>query len=240
MLFILFFAGMLAGFINTLAGGGSLLVLPILILLGIPSPIANATNRVAILFQSATGSYRFNKFLKLDIKSSLHIIIAVIFGSIIGSSFAVKISSAYFDKILAGVLMLMLILMLRPHKITKKRVLPKWLEFIIFLIVGFYGGFIQVGIGFTLLAILNLVEEFDLLKANAVKVFIVMCYTIFTVIIFAINGQIIWKYGLILAVGNIIGAFVGVKFAFQKGEKFIKFVLVLAVILACLKLLNIF
>ena len=238
----LFLVGIFAGFLNTLAGGGSILVLPILILFGLPSPIANATNRVAILFQNLTGSYRFHKHRILQIKPVFHIVIAAIFGSIIGSLFAVKLNSAVFDKILGIVLLSLLFLMLKPHK-QKNRFtgkLPKWLEIAIFIIIGFYGGFIQVGIGFIFLATLNLIEEYNLVEANAVKVFIIMSYTVFAVIIFTISGKIIWKYGLTLAAGNIIGAVIGVKAAVKKGDKFIKVILSVAIIVASLKLFGIF
>jgi len=242
LIIVLFFVGILAGFINTLAGGGSALVLPILIIAGIPSPIANATNRVAILLQNVTGSYRFHQHKVLEVGSIIHITIAAIIGAIAGSISAINISSVYYDKILAVVFIIILILMLKPHKkrssLTKK--LPRWLEFIIFLIVGFYGGLIQVGVGFIFLATLNLVEEFDLIKANAAKVFIVMSYTIFVVIIFAFSGKVIWKYGLVLAAGNSVGAFIGVKAAITRGEKFVKIVLTVAVIIACLKLFGVF
>ncbi len=242
LLIVLFLVGIIAGFINTLAGGGSILVLPVLILAGIPSPIANATNRVAILFQNATGSYRFHKHKILEIGSITHITIAAIIGAIAGSIFAINISSVYYDKILAVVFIIILILMLKPHKkrssLTNK--LPKWLKFIIFMIIGFYGGLIQVGVGFIFLATLNLVEEFDLIKANAVKVFIIMSYTVFVVIIFAYSGKVIWKYGLILAAGNSLGAFIGVKTAITKGEKFVKIILAIAIIIACLKLFGVF
>ncbi|MDP8268625.1 MAG: sulfite exporter TauE/SafE family protein [Candidatus Tenebribacter davisii] len=238
----LFFIGIIAGFINTLAGGGSALVLPILIVAGIPSPIANATNRVAILLQNITGSYRFHKHNVLEVRSIVHITIAAIIGAVAGSIFAVNITSAYYDKILAVVFIIILILMLKPHK--KKSALtstlPKWLEFIIFIIIGFYGGLVQVGIGFIFLATLNLIEEFDLIKANAIKVFIIMSYTFFTVIIFALSGKIIWKYGLVLASGNVIGAFIGVKAAITGGEKFVKIILTIAIIIACLKLFGVF
>ena len=241
LLIILFFVGIIAGFINTLAGGGSALVLPVLILAGIPSPIANATNRVAVLLQNITGVSRFHKHGILEIGSIIHITIAAIIGAIAGSISAINISSEYYDKILAFVFIIILILMLKPHKkrssLTQK--LPKWLEFIIFLIVGFYGGLIQVGVGFIFLATLNLVEEFNLIKANAVKVFIIMCYTIFVVIVFAFSGKVIWKYGLVLAAGNSLGAFIGVKAAITRGEKFVKIVLTIAIFIACLKLFGI-
>lgn len=240
--FILFLAGIVAGFQNTLAGGGSFLVLPILVLMGVPSTIANATNRVAILIQNITGTYNFHHYGHLKINSVKHIAIAAIIGAIAGSLVAVKMSSAAFDKILGIFLIGLLLLMFKPHKQKNRftKQLPTWLEFIIFLVIGFYGGFIQVGIGFILLATLNLVEEFNLIEANAVKVFIVMSYTISAVIVFTFSGKIIWKYGLILAAGNSIGAWIGVKSAMKKGEGFIKIVLVIAVSVACLKLFGLF
>ncbi|MCD4818305.1 MAG: sulfite exporter TauE/SafE family protein [Candidatus Cloacimonetes bacterium] len=239
---ILFFAGIAAGFINTLAGGGSALVLPILILMGVPSMQANATNRVAILFQNITGASQFSKHNKLQVKPFIHIVFAVIIGAIIGSFFAVKMRSAIFDKILGVVLIGIVLMMFKPHK-TKNRFtkrIPKFLEFIIFLIVGFYGGFIQVGIGFIFLLTLSLVEELDLVRANALKVFMVMSYTFVAVAIFAFSKMIVWKYGIILAFGNTIGAYIGVKAAIQKGDKFIRIVMVIAVTLACLKLFGVF
>ena len=239
---ILFLAGVTAGFMNTLAGGGSTLTLPVLILLGLPSPIANATNRVAILFQNVVGSVRFAKYKELDVKPVVHITIAAIVGAIIGSLFAVKLNSQVFDKVLGVVLILMLVLIFRPKKkvAAERKSIPKWLEIFIFFCVGLYGGFIQAGVGFIFLATLNLVENFNLVRANAVKVFIVMCYTFFAVIVFAVSGKIIWGYGLLLAAGNMIGAFIGVRAAVKKGAGFVKIVITVAVIIACLKLFGIF
>jgi uncharacterized protein len=242
IIILLILTGFVAGFINTLAGGGSILSLPVLILAGIPSPVANATNRVAILLQNIIGTNRFYKHNKLEIAPVIHITIAAIIGSIAGSFLAANIRSTDFDIILGIILVFILILMLRPRKQLRAdfKKIPSWLEFLIFLVVGFYGGFIQVGIGFILLATLNLVENYELVRANAVKVFIVLSYTIFAVIIFAMNGKIIWKYGLILAIGNMLGAYVGVKAAIKGGERTVKLVLSVAILIACLKLFGLF
>lgn len=236
---LIFITGIAAGFINTLAGGGSTLVLPVLILAGMPSPIANATNRVAILMQNITATNRFHKHGKLQVKPVIHITIAAVIGAIIGSFFAIKVDSALFDKILGIVFIFILLMMLRPKTKKQSKNLPSWLEFVIFLGVGFYGGFIQAGVGFIFLATLNLIEKYDLVQANAVKVFIVMCYTLFAVIIFAFSGKILWVHGLVLACGNSLGAFLGVKAAVKKGEKAVKIVLAVAIIIACLKLFGI-
>ncbi len=241
MIFFLIFAvGIIAGFINTLAGGGSILVLPVLILAGLPSPVANATNRIAILFQNTTATKNFHKHNVLSIKPIIHITIAAIIGAVAGSFFAVKIDSAIFDKVLGIVLIFILFMMLIPKQKKKIRSLPKWAKFIVFLAVGFYGGFIQAGVGFIFLVTLNLVEDYDLISANAIKVFIILCYTIFSVIIFTISGKILWIHGLVLACGNSIGAYIGVKAAITGGEKIVKIVLTLAIVIACLKLFGVF
>ena len=240
MLIFLFLAGIAAGFINTLAGGGSVLTLPILILAGVPSPQANATNRIAILLQNTTSTVRFHRYGKLQINSVIHITLAAVFGSLFGSFLAVNIDPAVFDKILGFVFIFVLIMMLKPKRNFRGKSLPRWLEIVIFLAVGFYGGLVQVGIGLILLATLNLVEHFSLIKANAIKVFITMCYTIFSVIIFASSGMIIWKYGLILSAGNMLGAWLGVHAAIKIGDKVIKIVLSTAIIISCLKLFGVF
>ncbi len=241
MIYLLFFVGIAAGFINSLAGGGSTLTLPVLILAGLPSPIANATNRVGILFQTGMATSRFKKHKQLEIKPYIHITIAAIVGAIIGSLFVANISSQIFDKVLGIILIFILIMILIPRsKINNKHNIPKWAEMLIFLGVGFYGGFIQAGIGFIFLITLNFVENFNLLKANAIKVFIIFCYTIFTIIIFQFAGKIVWSYGLILAGGNMIGAYIGVKSAIKGGEKLIKVVISIAIILASMKLFGVF
>lgn len=241
ILILLFITGIFAGIINTLAGGGSAFVLPVLIFSGLASPIANATNRIAILLQNFTAVNRFSKGKKLSIKPIIPITIAAVFGAVFGSYFAVNIESAIFDKVLAIVFIFLLIIMIIPKKSTKsKRSVPKWLELLIFFGVGFYGGFIQAGVGFLLLASLNLVEDKNLVEANASKVFIVFCYTIIAVIIFIISGKIVWKQALVLAAGNSLGAYLGVKLALRKGEKIIKIILTFAVLSASIKLSGLF
>jgi len=240
MIFLLIFTvGIVAGFINTLAGGGSILVLPVLILAGLPSPVANATNRVAILFQNATATRKFHKHKLLKVKPVIHITIAAIIGAIAGSFFAVKIDSAIFDKLMGTVFIFILFMMLRPKHKKKTKSLPRWIEFTIFIAVGFYGGFIQAGVGFMFLATLNLVEDYDLIHANSVKVFIILSYTVFSVIIFAVSGKILLLHGLILACGNSIGAFIGVKATVSGGEKIVKVVLTIIILITCLKLFGV-
>lgn len=238
---LIFLAGIAAGFVNTLAGGGSTLTLAALTFAGLPSTVANATNRVAIFFQTAVATSQFKRHDQLKIKPILPITLAAIIGAIWGSFFATQISSETFDIVLGVIFIFILIMMLRPNKNSgkSKKQLPRWAEVLIFLGVGFYGGFVQAGVGFIFLATLNLVESFDLVKANAAKVFIILCYTVFSLIVFATSGKIMWIYGLVLAAGNMIGAYIGALSAIKQGEKIVKIVLVIAIGFACLKLFGV-
>jgi len=234
--------GIVAGFINTLAGGGSTLTLPVLILAGLPSPVANATNRVAILFQNIMGVWRFHRHEQLQVKPILPITIAAVAGAIAGSLAAVQISIAHFDTLLGIVFIFILIVMLIPKTATRSlgRQTPGWLEIIIFVGIGFYGGLVQAGVGFLFLAGLNLIEHYNLIRANAIKLFIILCYTLVAVFIFGFFGKIMWLYGLALAIGNMAGAYLGVISAIKKGEKLVRVVLTIAIVVACLKLFGVF
>ncbi len=239
---ILLLTGILAGFINTLAGGGSTLTLPVLIICGLPSPVANATNRVAILMQNIIGTAQFKKHNQLTIKPIIHITISSVIGAIIGSLIAVKLNSYVFDKFLGIILLFILVMILLPKPVKKnnKRKVPKLIESIIFFGIGLYGGFIQAGVGFLFIGALNLISDLNLIKTNAVKLFIIGCYTFFAVIIFALSGKILWTYGLALAIGNMTGAYFGVKIVIKNGETIIKVILAFAIIIAIFKLFGLF
>ncbi len=238
---MLFLAGGLAGFINTLAGGGSVLVLPVLItLIGMDANVANATNRVAILVQSVAGVHHFHKRNLIAIKGRWHILLSAVIGGLLGTMWAINISSRMFEIILAFILIGIVLLMIRPPKMKEtSRNFPAWVESLIFIAIGFYGGFVQVGVGLILLASLNFIENLDLVRANALKVTIVLFYTIFSVGIFAISGTVMWKYGIVLSVGNYLGAWIGVRSAVKKGEKIIRLILIVSVLLGSLKLLGV-
>lgn len=93
--------GFIAGFLNTIAGGGTLLTLPALIFLGLPSPVANGTNRIAVLVQTVTAVRGFKSKGVSTYPFGLYIGIASLVGSIIGAKLAIDISDAVFNKMLA-------------------------------------------------------------------------------------------------------------------------------------------
>ncbi len=235
-------AGVLAGFINTLAGGGSLLTIPALIFAGLPSPVANATNRVAVLLQNGMATVQFQRKGQLDLKEGILLGLPALVGSIGGAFLAVDINEALFDKILGVVLILILVtLFVKPsmwvEQTTKK--LPLWLRIPVFFVIGIYGGFIQAGVGFLLLTALALAVGYDLVRSNALKVTIVLLFSAMSLLIFALSGKVVWLYGFILAAGNMTGAYIAVHFAVKRGAKQVRWVVVVAVAISALRLFGV-
>lgn len=238
--------GIAAGFINTTAGGGSMLTLPLLMFLGMPANVANGTNRVAIFFQNVVAVHTFRKKKVLDVSIDYKLSIPAVVGSIIGAFLAVEINVELLKKIIAGLMVfLLLIVVLKPEVWVKEKALtiaakPTLLQYIIFFFIGLYGGFIQMGVGFFLLAGLVLGCGQNLVKANAVKVFIVLIYTLFSLGVFIFHKQIDLLAGIILAAGNMTGAWLGAHFTVKGGAKYIRFVLIAALVIVIMNLFGFF
>jgi uncharacterized membrane protein YfcA len=240
---ILFAVGATAAFINVNAGGGSTLTLPALIFLGLNPTMANGTNRLGILVQNVSAVYSFKQEKFYELKNSLILSALTLPGAIIGALLAVKLDDKVFQNILAIVMILIVISMLIPKKKTNQDnndVKLDWKTIISLLSVGFYGGFIQVGVGFLLMATFQNLMKLNLIRVNMHKVFVVFIYTIPAFLIFIFTNNVDWFYGLILSAGTAFGAWWGVKLSIKKGEKLIKVVLIIAILIMSFKLLNIF
>ena len=239
---VLIIVGFIAGAINTVAGGGSLLTLPILIFLGLPPNIANGTNRMGILFQSIFTTAGFKSKGILTFPFSIYLGISALFGSILGAQIAVDIKGETFNKILAIVMVMVVAYMLFETKIKKANSIEKltgkhlWLSILLFFFVGVYGGFIQAGVGFIMLLILSSVNNISLVKSNAIKVIVVLIFTISAVAVFAFNDSINWKLGLVLAIGNAVGGWLTSRWSVKKGDKLVKHFLIVMVIIMAIKL----
>ena len=239
-------SGILVGFINTLAGGGSIVSLSILMFLGLPANIANGTNRIAILGQTLTGAASFKQQKVLDFRKGIILGIPAIIGSLVGAWIAVDINEKVFEIAVAVIMIFMLFFILyKPDKLLygRKELIEKktgFTQILIFFLIGVYGGFIQLGVGYFLLAGIVIGAGYDLVKANAIKVLIVLLYTPFTLIIFILDNQINWKYGLVLTIGTFIGAFVASRLAVSKGVNFVRWVIVIVILLTSAHLFGIF
>jgi uncharacterized protein len=240
---ILFGVGVVAGVINVMAGGGSSLTLPALIFLGLDSATANGTNRVGILIQSlfATLSFRKEKISGLNL--SLRLAALTIPGAILGAIIAVRISDEWFERILGLIMIGIVISMLVPKSksgITTEEGNKTWLIYPIMFAIGFYGGFVQVGVGFLIMAALYHLLKINLVFVNMHKVFITLIFTIPALIIFIWTDNVDWLLGLVLAAGNGLGGWWSARMSVRGGEKIIRYVLILAILIMSLKLLGLF
>ncbi len=240
---IVVLVGIISGFINTIAGSGSLLSLPVLMFMGLPANVANGTNRVAILLQSIVGVGGFKQKKVFEWHDGLWFLIPSVIGALLGSMMAVNLDTLLMNRIIGGLLVVMFfIILLKPEKWLKAeaegvKAKPTFLSFVIFFAVGFYGGFIQAGVGFFLLAGLVVGAGFDLLKANAIKVFIVLAYTIVALVVFIYNKQVNYFLGLTLGAGSMFGAWVATHYAVKWGANFIRWFLLVTVFAFAVKLL---
>ncbi len=240
---ILFIAGAIAAFINVNAGGGSTLTLPALIFLGVDPVTANGTNRLSILLQNASAVYSFRQENLYEFKESLILSLLTLPGAILGAVFAVKLDDRIFQNILAVVMIFIVITMFLPKKKrtdVNDKIKLDWKTVPALLAVGFYGGFIQAGVGILLMAGLQNLMKLDLIRVNMHKVFIVFFYTVPAFLIFVFSSSINWYYGLTLSAGTAFGAWWSVKLSVKKGEGLIKIVLIIAILIMAFKLLNIF
>jgi len=238
-------SGILVGFINTLAGGGSIISLSVLMLLGLPANVANGTNRIGILVQNITAVASFKQQKVLEVRKGLLLAIPAVIGSLIGAWIAVDINEDIFEKAIAIIMLLMLgFTFFNPqrfiygNKELSEKKINVW-QVIIFFFIGLYGGFIQLGVGYFLIAGIVLGVGYDLVRTNAVKVLIVLIYTPFTLVIFIYNDQINWAYGLILTIGSFIGAYIASRMAVKNGVHFVKWVIVGVILLTASHLFGI-
>jgi uncharacterized membrane protein YfcA len=236
IVFALIFSGVFVGFINTLAGGGTIISIALLMVLGLPANVANGTNRIAVIFQNMTSAGSFAQQKVLDFRKGSWLALPTIIGSVIGAQLAVDIQEELFRKAMAVIMLVMLFFIIYKPSVWLKgqgnlvlRKVSVW-QYIIFFFIGVYGGFIQVGVGYFLLAGIVLGAGYDLVKANAIKVWIVLLYTPFALIVFVLNGQVNWKYGLIHAIGNVTGAYIASKWAVSWGTNFVRWVIVVVIL----------
>lgn len=238
-------AGAGAGFINTLAGSGSLITLPVLIFLGLPATVANGTNRVGVLLQTAVAANSFHRQKMLDVRGSIMLSVPAIVGSLVGAQIAVNLNEEVMRRTIGVLMVVMLVVILvrpkrwlegRPEALQER---PGWQQLFVFFLIGIYGGFIQAGVGIFLLAGLVLSVGYDLVRANAVKTFIVLAFTISALIVFIFNDQVHWGMGLLLAIGNAFGGWLAARMAVKRGAAFVRWLLIAVVVVSAINLLGI-
>jgi len=235
--------GIIGGFINVMAGGGSLITVPVMVFMGLPGPVANGTNRIAILAQNVSAIVAFARRGLRDFRLSLTLAACAIPGAVAGALVGSQLQGVWFNRALALIMVGVMLVMhfdrgateqAEDYQPTRKQLLRGH-----FLMVGagFWGGFIQLGVGFILMPILNRAMGLDLVRTNMHKVFIIAVYTVVALAVFASQVELMWAVGLALAVGNAIGGYLGAHFTVSKGEHLIRLVLNLVLVAFIIKLL---
>ena len=219
-------SGLVAGVINTLAGGGSFLTVPILVLLGLPGGVANGTNRVGVLLQTGTALRRFHKEAVVSLAETAPILVPVALGSVVGAWLITLVPDGLFERAF-GIVMIVLWVATwwggSPSESDTPRPASRWRHFALFGL-GLYGGAFQAGVGLLLLLVLRL-TGLDLLRANALKIAVNFCFTALALPIFIFAGQIAWLPALVLGSGFALGGELGARMAIRGGERLLKPVL---------------
>lgn len=234
--------GIVAGIINTLAAGGSMLTLPVLMALGLSPNMANGTNRIAIFLQNVVGVGSFHQKKVMDFGSGFRVGIPAALGAIAGAFIAVNLNDAAMKLAIAAVMVVVfLMILIKPNRWINSHEesppIPYIWQVIIFFVIGIYGGFIQAGVGFFLLVSLVMGAGFDLVKANALKLFVILLYTPVALLIFFLNGDVHLWMGLVLAAGNMLGAWIGTSMAVKRGANFIRYFVLVAIVVAIVHLI---
>ncbi len=234
-------AGILAGVINTLAGGASVFTLSILLFFGMPANLANGTNRLGILFQNLAGTLTFQRSGLLNLPESTPFVIPSLIGAILGAIFAVRVEPQNMEYIVGVLMIFMLFTILKKPKTKPTQRIQNQGNTLknsfVFLAIGFYGGFIQVGIGLVLIVALTRMAHFSLIRGNAIKMLVIFLYTVPVMAIFIYEEQIDWIPAIWLAVGQVVGTRLTSKFAVKSSgdSLWIRLILVLMIVLSILK-----
>lgn len=237
---LLVLGGMAAGLINAVAGGGSTLTVPLLVLAGVPGNNANASNRVGVLTSAAAGAWAFRRLGVSGLSRAAPVLVPIVVGSLVGSVGISQLTDAEFERVF-GLLMLPIIFMsIKPPKQKLDADgWPVWLTAVVFFGVGIYGGAIQAGIGLVMLAALTR-AGYDLVTANNVKMIATVAITLVALPVFIVQGKVEWLPAVILAVGLTTGSWIGAHAAVRGGEKFIRAVMVVAALILAGNLLGLY
>ena len=243
---ILVGVGVAAGFINVVAGGGSMLTVPALVLMGVPGPVANGTNRIAIIAQSVTASLTFFRRGIRDPALSLSLSLALLPGAAVGAWYGAHIEGVWFNRLLALVMIAVMVTMALESRVKRRggaagrsdgRLQRPVATHLLVVVIGFYGGIIHIGIGFLIMFVLHRVGGLDLVRVNMHKMLIVIPYSVAALAIFWSQSGILWLAGLALALGNACGGWLGAHLSVARGEAFIRMAFNVCIVLLIIKLL---
>jgi hypothetical protein len=232
--------GLVAGVVNTLAGGGSLLTVPLLVLLGLPGPVANGTNRVGVLMGSAAATWRLSQLGVSGARDAAPLVVPSALGALLGAFSVVQLPAAAFDRIFGVLMLVLLVPTLRGVRLERsRRPLPPFARALACFGIGLYGGAFQAGVGVLLLAVLSLAGV-EIVRSTHIKTALNTCFTLLALPIFWWAGQILWPEALVLGAGFSAGGALGARFAVRGGARVIRPVLACAIVALAGRMLGIY
>lgn len=209
-------------------------------MVGLPADVANATNRVAVFMQSLTATRGYHAHGKLDGHATKDMFLPMVLGGLVGALVASYLQVDILKPLLlATMICVSFWVVLKSDDSADSNSTPlscfsnKWGFFATFM-AGFYGGFVQAGVGFVLIAVFVGVLNHDLLKANVLKIVATLIFTSIALIVFIFRDQIAWMAGIYLAIGSILGAMISVRFSVNIQPKTLKIMVLLMTIVASL------
>lgn len=242
---ILIISGIIVGFINTLSAGGTAISIALYLAIGLPPAEANATNRIGVLLQS---SFAATMFVRKGYLRQINILPSVVFamlGALTGSILSLVLPGIVFSYAMGASLLVMIYFLFSSPKAFKEDNLEKLygkrglVHYLVFFLIGIYGGFVQVGTGFFLMAAGTMLLGCNIIRTNAIKSFVMTLYTIVAIFVFMQHGSINWQYGLLHSVGTLVGSYIATRLAFKKGAGFIRWIVIIVIVFTSLYLFKI-
>jgi len=237
---LIFFGGLFAGVVNAMAGGGSLLTVPLLSLAGVEGLAANGTNRVAVLVQTGTAARGYVRRRIDGWDEAVRVFPPTLAGGLVGSAVVSQLEDDTFERLFGFLMIPILVLALWPS--SERSIEDQWstwVTMVVYFGVGVYAGAIQAGVGLLLLMVLARAGH-DLVSANLIKSYVVIGVSLIACTIFIARGQVEWRPALVLSAGSGIGGYVGANIAVEGGERVIKPVLVVSVVVLSGKMIGLY
>lgn len=234
--------GLVAGAVNSMAGGGSLLTVPLLVFAGVPGGVANGSNRVGVLLSNITAAAAFRRLGVSGLSRSVPVLVPVVIGSLVGAYGIAQVADDAFERAFGILMVPLLLLSLRQPRVSADGSLRAWppaVSAAVFFGIGLYGGAFQAGVGLILLAALTR-TGLDLVMANSVKVVVTLVVTATALPVFVVSGKVDWPPALVLGAGFAVGGALGARMAVRGGERVIRAVMTVAVLAASGRLVGLY
>ncbi len=226
---LLFFVAMLAGIIDAIAGGGGLIVIPALLATGLPPDGAIATNKIGGIAGSTAATLHFLRMRQIDIKNSRWMALGAFTGSLAGAVALTQVDSSVLSRLIPILLIGFALYFLLSPKVgaqdRKARISAAAYALVLAPILGFYDGFFGPGTGTFLAISLVTLLGFNLVKATAHTKLLNLSSNLSSVLFFALNGNIVWAFGMPLLAGQWIGGAIGARLVIRQGHRLIKIVM---------------